>query len=101
MNKGFTVLVFIAMATIGLSAAYSPEIYDVTVVSSGLIACSAVEVTADLSRTIALNNLSLGTQIHGWDNFAQNQILMQKTSQLGLKLVRMFASSDKALDPCV
>lgn len=101
MTRNLTSLVLIAVAIMSLSVACANVPQYVMTIEPVSNTSPVVEVTTDLSKTIASNNLSLGTQIHGWDNFPQNELLIQKTRLLGLKLVRIFVSSDKAADPCI
>lgn len=61
----------------------------------------SLNANVDLSRVIGTNNLSLGTQIHGYDNFPGKQTLQQEAVQVGFKIVRVFLTKDKNTEPCL
>jgi hypothetical protein len=69
--------------------------------SYALASGSPLKAIVDLSEVIGKNNLSLGTQIHGYDNFPGKPTLQQKAAQIGFEIVRVFVTRDKSTEPCL
>lgn len=68
--------------------------------SYALASDPTLKAVVDFDEVIGKNNLSLGTQIHGYDNFQGKPTLEQK-AQIGFKIIRVFVTRDKTTEPCL
>jgi hypothetical protein len=62
---------------------------------------SPLQASVDFGRVIGTNNLSLGAQIHGYDNFPGKPTLRQKAQDIGFEIIRVFVTKDKGTEPCL